>query len=508
MNTKNNQKVLIDLCNLAEKCASSFNELEVIREISNLLGKSYDTHGWDACICRLKDNEIYGYAIKKNTLASQFINLYVNGQILYESFLADVPTHIITLEKDLDRLNGFRVFIEPAHARSRYLLIHIEDPETNNILACNLFPGRLPLYKSSIKNIAPAGYAFQSSLTRWSYSPEEANNALTGKFVKDYAFHTNNDTRAWWAVDLKRIQSICEIRIHLRPHMESRNRHLKIYASTDMQDWQCLDEAESTKDPAIITKKLDDLPCRFIKLEIENQFLHLCKVEIFADENIIPFRGCKLVDNSDVIAPAISALIRKGLYEKSEIEYALKHLQEDDIVLELGASLGAMSVVLNKHKPPKSYYAIEANPELIEVIETNHRLNEVKCEVINAAIGDEDRETDFYIHRACWASSLEKFPYFLRKEKIKMIKFDRLLKETKANFIICDIEGAEHLIFSEDIDLSGVNKIVIEIHGKKTEEISDLYTYFINKGFSCDKKPPQKGPHAVFFFNKIDSCEY
>lgn len=352
----------------------------------------------------------------------------------------------------------------------------------------------------AIVNIAPSGYAFQSSISPWSRSENEANNALDGKDYDDYAFHTWNESNAWWIVDLKKIYPIDSVRIFLRKKYERRNYNVKFFISTDLASWQDLGHGVVVKSD-IIEKTFKNRLARFIKIEVENNYLHLRKVEIFSDNELLYFRGYLLYDDAQIARSVIGSLMRQS-YERQEIDLALAHLGFGDNILELGASLGAISTCILKESKVAKYYAVEANPDLIPLINKNHALNNVKCYVVNAAIGKRDGEADFYFHRESWKSSLFPFKDPVKVEKVKLIALSNLLKQTESNFLICDIEGGEFNIFNEEVNLDNVDKLLIELHPIPGHSVATIFDYFLGKGFNCQQKRPSEERQYVFFFNR------
>lgn len=352
-----------------------------------------------------------------------------------------------------------------------------------------------------MKNIAPQAYAFQSSLSRWSSSIDEANNALVGKEHNGYAFHTDMDECAWWICDLKQKFPVSMIKIYLRNGFEERNRLLNVSISNNLLDWKELNIV-SQVDGDIIEASLSQEICRFVRIYVKNNYLHLRQVEVFVESFSGPlfnFRGCQLTE-SNLIAPRVMNHLKLGDYESTEIDIALAHVTRNDRVLELGASIGAVSSVIIAQRRPASYCAVEANPDLIPLIKCNHGLNNISCEIITGAIGNNDGSADFYIHPECWASSLVPTVEAIRIEKVKVLSFNKLLKQTRPTFISCEIEGGEYGIFNEKTDLSSVQKVCIEVHRVHGRKARELYNYFIANGFACDDPAPTTDWHHVYFF--------
>lgn len=353
----------------------------------------------------------------------------------------------------------------------------------------------------AVENIAVRGVAFQSSFSIWSYSEDEASNALSGKGDRGYAFHTQHEETAWWIVDLRRPYPIGCIKVFLRKGFEPRNHTLEISTSLDLAEWYYHGRAE-IRQMDELEKCCGEKLARFVKLQVRNNYLHLRKVEIFSDTDILFFRSC-LVRDDNSISRTVMNCVKCGNYEGDEINLALSHLSYGDRVLELGASLGLISLMMLKEKKAQRYYAVEANPALIEIIHRNHQLNGVRCEVINAAVAREDGAADFYIHRDSWASSLTPFENPVEITRVPKRSFSALLRQTRANFLICDIEGGEFAIFSEELDTGILDKVVIEIHkAGDGQSAGDLYDFFIKRGFKCEKQRPQKDTQGVYFFER------
>lgn len=352
----------------------------------------------------------------------------------------------------------------------------------------------------AITNISHLGHAFQSSTSKWSRAEDEANYALSDSQFEDYAFHTWDEPHAWWIVDLHRPYPIRSVKVFLRKGYEKRNHDIKFSISPDLLSWHELGKGVIASTDLVI-KNFDDQLARFIRIEIANTYLHLRKVEIYGDPDPLYFRGC-LMHNDPGVASCVRDAIKNQSYERKEIDLALSNLDKGDNVLELGASLGAVSTCVLKERKISRYVAVEANPDLIPLIKENHSLNNVSCEVINAAAGLADGQRDFYFHPISWSSSLIPFDNPVKVEKVPVINFNKLLNQTKSNFIICDIEGGEYDIFNDEAVLDSVNKILIELHPLPNKSCGDLFDYFIGKGFVTANGRPREDRSSVLFFSR------
>ena len=229
--------------------------------------------------------------------------------------------------------------------------------------------------------------------------------------------------------------------------------------------------------------------------------LSLQKVEIYEDETVLPFRGI-LVKKDQSISSTIR-LFSKKAYEKGEIDWALKLIRPHDSILELGASIGIMSTLINTHFPGISYLAVEANPALIPKMKENHALNSVKCEIINAAVGKTDGMISFNIAPDFLSSSILNINKIKETQPIKQISLRSLIEKSNPSVLISDCEGAEFFFFDEKEIFNDIKKIIIEIH-PKGGDIVKLYNTILNLGFKSLTPIPKSNTNYIGAFQRID----
>lgn len=171
--------------------------------------------------------------------------------------------------------------------------------------------------------------------------------------------------------------------------------------------------------------------------------------------------GVTLPLDEPEISDRVARVIYLGPYEHNETKIVEKTLEKNDIVVELGAGIGYMSTLCAKKIGSDRVFAYEANPKMARVIERTYALNAVKPNFDNAILAHGDGEVDFFLSPHYLSSSLS----LKDGERVTVRKIDinRRLKEVGANYLICDIEGGEADLF-EQLDLSGLNKICIELH--------------------------------------------
>ena len=151
------------------------------------------------------------------------------------------------------------------------------------------------------------------------------------------------------------------------------------------------------------------------------------------------------------------------IYFKEYMNY-----NKDDIVLDVGANIGAYSTRVSKLV--KEVYSFEPLKENYDLAQKNlDRNNATNVKLYNnALIGTDDDEINFYLSKGKNLGGHTILPTRGRGiTVVKARKFSDVLSETKATKIKMDIEGAEWNILSEDdIDWSTVNGLVMEWHHK------------------------------------------
>jgi len=125
-------------------------------------------------------------------------------------------------------------------------------------------------------------------------------------------------------------------------------------------------------------------------------------------------------------------------------EYRFDDIRKDDIVIDIGANVGAFCIRAAQYSDRIT--AIE--PVAWELLEENIRLNRVKVEVIRGALGNGSQRD------ITWDDAMVRVPTYTLREIIRMA--------SGCNFLKCDCEGAEWLIQPED--LSGIRRIEMELH--------------------------------------------
>jgi FkbM family methyltransferase len=215
------------------------------------------------------------------------------------------------------------------------------------------------------------------------------------------------------------------------------------------------------------------------------------------DISVVPFKTIFLVLNS-AVSPHMRSVIENGAYEHQEIDYAMLVSDPNDVVLELGAGIGALSTCVASAENVKKIICVEANPHLIPLIKQTHALNKVNNSIVLHGVMQNEamQETAFYLYKDFWCGSLKKSPEAIGVVNVPVYNFNAALRQYSPTFLIVDIEGGEYSLFNDDTDFSSIKKILIEVHGaiRDRDNLCDL---FVRKGFHL-KNPPAG---AVLYFH-------
>jgi FkbM family methyltransferase len=179
----------------------------------------------------------------------------------------------------------------------------------------------------------------------------------------------------------------------------------------------------------------------------------------------------RLATHPDVTDAALRTRIAQGLYEVHEGRMVEAMLAEGDVVVELGAGLGLISTLAHKTGLPREIHCFEADPRMPDLIRETHRLNGVSGVNLTVAAVTAHAPAlaagfiSMHLHRNFWGNSVhapKKGPAALNV-RVPTLSLAAIVAALKPTVIVCDIEGAEIGLF-DDVDLSGVRHVLVELH--------------------------------------------
>lgn len=167
---------------------------------------------------------------------------------------------------------------------------------------------------------------------------------------------------------------------------------------------------------------------------------------------------------------------KNNIYEKEEEFLIKKYYNNKDIVLEVGSCLGFITVLLGKKVD--SVISVEANPELINTLETTINENNVNnIQLINTYISNIEEKIEFQTYDIIVAGSGDRedlnttnifgWGDTLKIYEVQCTNIVDLPNYEKINSIVLDIEGGELKFLNQNFDFlkKQISKITVELHG-------------------------------------------
>jgi FkbM family methyltransferase len=205
----------------------------------------------------------------------------------------------------------------------------------------------------------------------------------------------------------------------------------------------------------------------------------------------VELSGYKVYIDRERYSETMINALKYGSYEIGERTFSSRVFQKGDRILEIGSSIGAVSMVLAGIVGQENYVGYEANPELLPDALKNFRANGMELYYHTAVLrnrvrGGAGAPVNFYINKDFWISALEPSGNTIRQISVPLLCLEDEIAKFHANCLMLDIEGAEAELL-EYADLTGINKIFMELHYWPSREAANkMLRYLILEGFSID----------------------
>lgn len=183
--------------------------------------------------------------------------------------------------------------------------------------------------------------------------------------------------------------------------------------------------------------------------------------------NHVRLSGCDFELDAPQVSNAIFSRFVLGRYEGPELAAISDFLPAELPLIELGGGLGVLSCIANKHlQHPEQHWVVEANPELIPLIEKQRRLNHCAFSVRHAALSYVDPAI-IYVNRArVTASSAQRTAGEL--VEVPAVRLGQLIEEHAIDecSLMVDVEGAELDLVETECEVlrDRVRTIIMEVH--------------------------------------------
>jgi len=171
-------------------------------------------------------------------------------------------------------------------------------------------------------------------------------------------------------------------------------------------------------------------------------------------------------------------------FEKEEQDLANKYILEDDIVLELGARYGSVSVVVNRILDNKtSHVVVEPDERVWESLEENKISNDCQFNIIKGFISNKKLNlTDITSYGGYGTTSIED-----SGSKIPSYSLSEIKEKYKLNFnvLIADCEGFLETFYDENPDFfNNLRLIIFEKDRPDKCNYDKIINILSNKGYT------------------------
>ncbi len=223
------------------------------------------------------------------------------------------------------------------------------------------------------------------------------------------------------------------------------------------------------------------------KIEITDDFIVMISrytgVKLFCDKNDKRFVPIEIL-NFDA-------------YEKTEFEMVLKLIEEKFTVFDIGANIGWYSINISKAIKDVRVFAFEPVQETFEFLKKNIEMNNISnTQIFNFGFSNKERELIFYYDPEnsgnASAANLSKSNK-VKEKKCFVKRMDDFVIEKGliVDFIKCDVEGAELMVFQGGTETIKKHKPII--YTEMLRKWSEKFNYYPNdvinllscQGYGC-----------------------
>lgn len=207
------------------------------------------------------------------------------------------------------------------------------------------------------------------------------------------------------------------------------------------------------------------------------------------------------------------------LYKKREkfaTEFMISFLDENDVIIEIGANIGYYVLLESRIAKKGKIFACEPAPFNQKLLKMNVQLNRIRnIEIYQLAISDQNQDKKFYIYENInWCSFNDKLDgNIISTEIVKTVTIDDFVKNHMngyyPTFFRMDVEGHEYNVIKGALNTirdCPKLKIFMEIHPHllSYEQIDELISIFKKNKFRIKAIINESPPHINYFFdNKI-----
>jgi len=188
----------------------------------------------------------------------------------------------------------------------------------------------------------------------------------------------------------------------------------------------------------------------------------------------------------------VKSLLYYQVYEDKEVAFAMKYIDPEDDVIELGSSIGVMGCIISRRQTTGKYISVEADPSLMKINRKNIEFNrKTDFVLINKAVDYSSKTVSFSTSKSNLTGKVQADGSGDSTIAVETTTLTELCStyNLKDFVLVSDIEGAEVTILLNDkSSLDSCSKMIIELHdteyNNKTYMVPDIVNLITNCGFN------------------------
>jgi FkbM family methyltransferase len=186
----------------------------------------------------------------------------------------------------------------------------------------------------------------------------------------------------------------------------------------------------------------------------------------------IEYYGVLIPTQSDVFDHNVRSRFLRDSYETDEKKAIDKYFDNSYDLIDLGASTGFLTVyTIDQAEDSIRAVAIEANPDLIPLLEKTRNINNVDFDIDDSAYHSTKNEIEFYQHHLTVGGSIQRETE--KSVSVSTINIKKAIKKYELTHpaLIVDIEGGEADLLNNELEVlqNHCPLLLIEFHDGYSE---------------------------------------
>lgn len=202
----------------------------------------------------------------------------------------------------------------------------------------------------------------------------------------------------------------------------------------------------------------------------------------------VRIHGLRVDTDAAVLDDEMRRALRRGRYERDEVDLITHFVTGEYDVIELGAGIGVVSGVIESRLPPdRTFVVVEADDAKLPLLRSLRKKNNLQFHIEHAAYSGDSN--DVTLHRARHPTSSSVFQRDDNSNAVDVRGTDLATIRTKYGIdeftLVADIEGAEFEMLDAELDLleAACRLLIVEFHRFTNASIADYERRLLDRGF-------------------------